>query len=143
MNLNEASQKALEIAEKRGIHENTMEALKHCAGEVTEALVAYLDYVYDKNKKEEFENELADIVICVLSISAKEKIDIENAIARKMLINESRTQKENYKEIKLPKVVRDVENGDFLYEDLEGNMYRSKNGRNWELEKGKENDSKK
>jgi NTP pyrophosphatase (non-canonical NTP hydrolase) len=90
MNLNEASQKALEIAEKRGIHERPHEALKHCAGEVTEALVAYLDYVYDKNKKEEFENELADIVICVLSISAKENIDIENAIARKMLINEGR-----------------------------------------------------
>jgi NTP pyrophosphatase (non-canonical NTP hydrolase) len=90
MNLNEASQKALEIAEKRGIHERPHEALKHCAGEVTEALVAYLDYVYDKNKKEEFENELADIVICVLSISAKENIDIEGAIARKMLINEGR-----------------------------------------------------
>mgnify|MGYP003511336295 CR=1 FL=1 len=58
MNLNEASQKALEIAEKRGIHERPHEALKHCAGEVTEALVAYLDYVYDKNKKEEFENEI-------------------------------------------------------------------------------------
>jgi NTP pyrophosphatase (non-canonical NTP hydrolase) len=94
MNLNEASQKALEIAEKRGIHERPHEALKHCAGEVTEALVAYLDYVYDKNKKEEFENELADIVICVLSISAKENIDIENAIARKMLINEGRAKNE-------------------------------------------------
>ena len=94
MNLNEASQKALEIAEKRGIHERPHEALKHCAGEVTEALVAYLDYVYDKNKKEEFENELADVIICILSISGAEKIDIEYAISRKMLINEGRVKNE-------------------------------------------------
>ena len=92
MDLKSASERAYEIAQKRGIHETTVEALKHCAGEVTEALVAYLDYVYDKNKKEEFENELADIVICVLSISAEENIDIENAIARKMLINEGRAK---------------------------------------------------
>lgn len=46
MNLNEASQKALEIAEKRGIHENTIQALKHCAGEVLEAVESYTRYVY-------------------------------------------------------------------------------------------------
>ena len=46
MNLKEASQKALEIAEKRGIHENTMEALKHCAGEVLEAVESYTRFVY-------------------------------------------------------------------------------------------------
>ena len=87
MNLNEASQKALEIAEERGIHENTMNALKHCAGEVLEANEAYNDWsLLDSPKddlKEKFENELADIIICVLSISAREYIDIENAIARK------------------------------------------------------------
>ena len=146
MNLNEASQKALEIAEERGIHENTMEALKHCAGEVLEAVDAYDNWSMLDNpqgRKEEFENELADVIICILSISGAEKIDIEYAISRKMLINESRTQKENYKEIKLPKVVQYMENGDFLCDDLEGNKYRSKDGRNWELEKGEENDSKK
>ena len=96
MNLNEASQKALEIAEKRGIHENTMEALKHCAGEVLEANEAYNDWsLLDSPKddlREKFENELADIVICVLSISAREYIDIEKAIARKMLVNEGRAK---------------------------------------------------
>ena len=92
MNLNEASQKALEIAEKRHIHETTTEALKHCAGEVVEAVDAYNDWSYRQDEKEKFENELADIVICVLSISAKENIDIENAIARKMLINEGRAK---------------------------------------------------
>jgi NTP pyrophosphatase (non-canonical NTP hydrolase) len=92
MNLKEASQKALEIAEKRHIHETTTEALKHCAGEVVEAVDAYNDWSYRQDEKEKFENELADIVICVLSISAKENVDIENAIARKMLINEGRAK---------------------------------------------------
>ena len=96
MNLNEASQKAYEIAQKRGINETTFEALKHCAGEVLEANEAYNDWsLLDSPKddlKEKFENELADIVICVLSISAREYIDIEKAIARKMLINEGRVK---------------------------------------------------
>lgn len=92
MNLNEASQKAYEIAQKRGINETTFEALKHCAGEVLEANEAYNDWGYRQDEKEKFENELADIVICVLSISAREYIDIEKAIARKMLINEGRVK---------------------------------------------------
>ena len=93
MNLNEASHKAYEIARKRGINETTFEALKHCAGEVLEANEAYNDWSLLDPKddlKEKFENELADIVICVLSISAREYIDIEKAISRKMLINEGR-----------------------------------------------------
>lgn len=96
MDLNKASQKAYEIAQKRGINETTFEALKHCAGEVLEANEAYNDWsLLDNSKddlKEKFENELADIVICVSSISAREYIDIENAISRKMLINEGRAK---------------------------------------------------
>ena len=91
MNLNEASQKALEIAQKRGIHENTMEALKHCAGEVLEAVESYTRFVYSpKEEADSFPAELADIIINVLSICGAENIDIEQAIARKMLINEGR-----------------------------------------------------
>jgi NTP pyrophosphatase (non-canonical NTP hydrolase) len=71
MNLNEASQKALEIAEERGIHENTMNALKHCAGEVLEAVESYTRYVYSpKEEADNFCDELADIVISPQSISA-------------------------------------------------------------------------
>ena len=93
MNLNEASQKAYEIARKRGINETTFEALKHCAGEVLEAVESYTRFVYSpKEEADNFCDELADIVICVLSISAKENIDIEKAIARKMLINEGRVK---------------------------------------------------
>ena len=95
MNLKEASQKALEIAEKRGIHENTIQALKHCAGEVLEAVDAYDNWSMLDNpqgRKEEFENELADVIICILSVSGSEGIDIEQAISRKMLINEGRVK---------------------------------------------------
>ena len=93
MNLNEASQKALEIAEKRGIHENTMEALKHCACEVVEAVESYTRFVYSpKEEADSFPDELADIIINVLSICGAENIDIEQAIARKMLINEGRAK---------------------------------------------------
>ena len=101
MNLNEASQKAYEIAKKRGIRETTFEALKHCAGEVLEANEAYNDWsLLDSPKddlREKFENELADVIICILSVSGSEGIDIEQAVSRKMLINEGRVQNDSKK----------------------------------------------
>ena len=45
-----------------------------------------------QERKEEFENELADVIICILSVSGSEGIDIEQAISRKMLINEGRAK---------------------------------------------------
>lgn len=94
MNLKEASEKAFEIARKRGINETTFEALKHCAGEVIEANEAYNNWTFlgDNEAKENYENELADIIICVLSICGAENIDIEKAIERKMKINEERAK---------------------------------------------------
>ena len=84
MNLKEASQKALEIAQKRGIHENTMEALKHCAGEVLEAVESYTRFVYSpKEEADSFPDELADIIINVLSICGAENIDIEKCDCKK------------------------------------------------------------
>ena len=98
MNLNEASQKAYEIARKRGINETTFEALKHCAGEVLEAVESYTRFVYSpKEEADNFPDELADIIINVLSICGAENIDIEQAIARKMLINEGRVQNDSKK----------------------------------------------
>ena len=96
MDLKSASERAYEIAEKRGQYkkdgQDVLRGLKHCAGEVLEANEAYNNwsYINKDDLKEMFADELADIVICVLSISAEENIDIENAIARKMLINEGR-----------------------------------------------------
>ena len=97
MNLNEASKRAFEISKKRkqykGDGDDTIRALKHCAGEVLEAVESYTQYVYSPiEETDNFPDELADIVICVLSISAQENIDIEQAISRKMLINEGRVK---------------------------------------------------
>ena len=98
MNLNEASQWAFEISKKRNQYKNdgddVMRCLKHCAGEVIEAMSAYGNWHNEdySNTKEEFENELADVIICILSISGAERIDIEQAISRKMLINEGRAK---------------------------------------------------
>lgn len=104
MDLNEASQWAFEISKKRNQYKgdgyDTIRALKHCAGEVVESVEAYdnwsmLDDI--TGKKEEFENELADIIICVLSICGSEGIDIEQAVSRKMLINEGRAENDRKK----------------------------------------------
>ena len=104
MNLNEASQWAFEISKKRnqykGDGNDTIRALKHCACEVVEAVDAYDNWSMLDNpqgRKEEFENELADVIICILSISGSEGIDIEQAISRKMLINEGRAQNDSKK----------------------------------------------
>ena len=98
MNLNEASARAYEIAVKRnqykGDGKDTIRALKYCAGEVIEAMDAYGRWCNEGyfTTKEDFENELADVIICILSISGSEGIDIEQAISRKMLINEGRVK---------------------------------------------------
>lgn len=95
MNLKEESKRAFEISKKRkqykGDGDDTIRALKHCAGEVLEAVESYTKFVHSPTEEtDSFPDELADIVICVLSISAQENIDIEQAISRKMLINEGR-----------------------------------------------------
>ena len=98
MDLKTGSEKAFEIAEKRGQYkhdgQDVLRGLKHCAGEVLEANEAYNDWSFiNKDEgKEKFADELADIIMCVLSICGAEHIDIENAIARKMLINEGRAK---------------------------------------------------
>ena len=104
MDLNEVSLWAFEISKKRnqykGDGNDTIRALKHCAGEVVEAVGAYDDWsLLDSpiDRKQDFADELADVIICILSISGSEKIDIEQAISRKMLINEGRAENDSKK----------------------------------------------
>ena len=95
MDLIWASVKAYEIAQKRGLNENTFQALKHCAGEVLEANEAYNNWSFmtsDDTLKEQFENELADIIVCVLSICGAERINIEKALERVFEKNEKRAR---------------------------------------------------
>lgn len=98
LDLNELCKIAYENTCKRAEHESdikigTMEALKHCAGEVVEAGEALTLYAICKqdgseevnNKtKEAFADELADIVCCVLTICGQENIDIELALTKCM-----------------------------------------------------------
>ena len=111
MNLNEMAKEALEIAEKR--HENgelkkptTMNVLKHCAGEVVEAVEAFhyfwneipkteddldltIDDMVDKHKAD-LSLELADVIMCILIACAKENIDVEKALLEVMEKNRAR-----------------------------------------------------
>lgn len=106
MNLNEVSKNALSNAIRRQangakIDYNTLPMLKHCAGEVVEATQAYADYAaaLERNKETEentfeaeeaFASELADVICCILIISANENIDIEEAVCKCMLKNAKR-----------------------------------------------------
>ena len=87
MNLNDFAKECLEISDKRKLDENTvLDYLKHCSGEVLEAVDAYIA----SGKKRDFELELADIIICVLLVSAKEQINIEQALKDAMEKNRAR-----------------------------------------------------
>lgn len=101
MDLKSASEKAYEIAEKRGQYkkdgQDVLRGLKHCAGEVLEANEAYNNWSYInkddlKDLKEMFADELADVIMCVLSICGAEHIDIENAMWRCFVKNAERAE---------------------------------------------------
>ena len=93
INLVTASGKAYDLAKKRGLKENTFETLKHCAGEILEANEAYNNWTFCKTSdslKEHFEDELADVIMCCLSICGAEGINIEKALERVFEKNERR-----------------------------------------------------
>ena len=96
INLITASAKAYDIAKRRGIKETTFEALKHCAGEILEANEAYNNWTFCETSdslKELFEDELADVIMCCLSICGAEGINIEKALERCFEKNEKRAKK--------------------------------------------------
>ena len=96
INLNEHAQKVQEIAfnrwEKKGVGYNTPAILKHCAGEVCEAVEAYSDYLFENSKvrRDKLAGELADIITCALIAAANEDIDIEKALQNCQQKNEAR-----------------------------------------------------
>ncbi len=92
IDLNEAAQDALATARKREkkgqLKSDTMSLLKHCAGEVCEASMAYTLYLELQGEcepealKRDFADELADIITCALIAAAEESVDIEAALLR-------------------------------------------------------------
>lgn len=111
IDLNDISKTSQEIAKKRekhGLGADTITCLKHCSGEVCEALQAFNEWQEDlkfgvvsmgvtdpdwqKDYKNEYGSELADIIICVLIAAANSNIDIEKAIAEKVAKNKKRAE---------------------------------------------------
>lgn len=87
MDLKIASNKAFEIAKKRGQYKgdglDTVRALKHCAGEVIEACEAYTKFVFCQSEiADTFPEEIADVAMCVLSICGAENIDLEQELLK-------------------------------------------------------------
>ena len=86
ISLNEHAKEAHEIAfnrwYKKDVPYNTPAILKHCAGEVCEAVEAYNDYLYEDSaiNRAKLAAELADIITCALIAAINEDIDIEKAL---------------------------------------------------------------
>ena len=96
IDLNEHAQKAQEIAFNRwkteDVDYHTPAILKHCAGEVCEAVEAYNQYLYEyiESNRNKLAAELADIITCALIAAANEDIDIEKALQECQQKNEAR-----------------------------------------------------
>ncbi len=92
LNINDLAEQAHTLTERRGYKTDVFSCLKHCAGEVTEAVEA--NTVYNKTGEKTDQNhlaeELADTIICALTASAEEEIDIERAVNEAMLKNARR-----------------------------------------------------
>ena len=96
IDLNEHAQKAQEIAfnrwKKKGVDYHTPAILKHCAGEVCEAVEAFDQYLHEyiESNRNKLAAELADIITCALIAAANEDIDIAKALQECQQKNEAR-----------------------------------------------------
>ena len=97
MNLNDIAKQAQLLAKQRGLNTDVLSTLKHCGGEVVEATEAFARFnlLGEKKDFDDFSSELADIIICVLTASAEEKIDIEGALNKAMQKNARRAYEES------------------------------------------------
>lgn len=108
IDLNKLSKESYITAKKRELNgakikADTISMLKHCATEVIEATEAFLNYkealnfiddsVIVDECQQDFENEIADIIVCCLIISGYSMIDIEKAVNRVMEKNKLRAKK--------------------------------------------------
>ena len=93
IDLNNIAKQSLKIAEHRKQKTDALSCLKHCAGEILEAVESYTMFVYSPNEeKDSFPDELADVIMCILTLSAKENIDIEQAILTCLKKNRKRAR---------------------------------------------------
>ena len=93
IDLNNIARQSLKIAEHRKLETDALSTLKHCAGEVLEAVESYTRFVYSPyEEKDSFPDELADVIMCILTLSAKENINIEQAILNCLEKNRKRAR---------------------------------------------------
>lgn len=93
IDLNNIAEQSLKIAEHRQQKTDTISTLKHCAGEILEAVESYTRFVYSPvEEKDSFPDELADVIMCILTVSAKENIDIEQALIKCLEKNRKRAR---------------------------------------------------
>lgn len=93
IDLNNIAEQSLKIAEHRQQKTDTISTLKHCAGEILEAVESYTRFVYSPvEEKDGFPDELADVIMCILTVSAKENIDIEQALIKCLEKNRKRAR---------------------------------------------------
>ena len=92
LNINDLAEQANTLTQRRGYKTDVFSCLKHCSGEVAEAVEANTIYnkTGEKSDHDHLAEELADIIICALTASAEEEIDIERAINEAMLKNARR-----------------------------------------------------
>ena len=101
MRLNEITKECYKIAQKRIENGSTMtkDNLKHCAEEVIESVEARTIYnavgdstvpEYLQELRDNFEDELMDVIVCVLIECGKYDIDVEKALERCMDKNKKR-----------------------------------------------------
>ncbi|MGL4981688.1 MAG: hypothetical protein ACRC4W_02310 [Treponemataceae bacterium] len=100
IDLNEKSKECLAIARARGLR--SYNEVKHLASEVVElqeAISFWQKSTEDKyytgleECKKNISMELADVIICAMSIAERKFINIEKAILEKIEINRSRIKK--------------------------------------------------
>lgn len=102
MNLNAVAAELHEISQRREqngapLDNTNIGLLKHCAGEVIEATNAYTRWkysdLYDIDiEREQVEDELADVIACILILCAAEKIDVEKALKKCIAKNLTRAE---------------------------------------------------
>lgn len=92
MNLNETAENAhrTAIERERNGGPKIRDILKHAAGEVIEAAQARSELYNGETTYEEYGEELADVIICILIEAYEDGVDIENAVNEKLRINAQR-----------------------------------------------------
>ena len=104
MNLNDIAEQAYILADKRELDTDVISTLKHCASEVVEATEAFTKLQSTpspnmaKTYLEETGLEIADIIICAFTASARLGIDIEEYINKVMQKNAQRAYQEQNNE---------------------------------------------